>query len=177
MMLFLLTILLTACTVRQYYAYPNLICSEEQVRELKKTHDLVAYAEYDVYPTDAEKVVGYVKNRNPGVGFESFKDTLLERLVDGEWVQVSSYLPYFGSIGWGRLEYYPPKPELQYVNKQSFYMSNITESIEPGEYRIVLFTDIGAVYAPFRFVTPEEYAQLSTAGKIESRVTYLTPHD
>ena len=51
----------------------------------------------------------------------------------------------------------------------------IADEIEPGEYRMVFFSEIGPLYAPFRFVTPEEYAQLSAAGKIESRITYLTP--
>lgn len=181
-MLFLLAMLLTACGAGEEpaeeawtWAYPETIRNEEQLQELEEVLDLVVYTEYDIYPTDAEKIAGYIKNLNPGVGFMSFKDTLLERLVDGEWIQLNTTMPNFGLIGWGILEYDPPKPELQYVTKQSYYMPYIADEIEPGEYRMVFFSEIGPLYAPFRFVTPEEYAQLSAAGKIESRITYLTP--
>ena len=180
---YLFAVMLTACGAGEEpaeeaywtWAYPQTIRNEEELQELKEVLDLVVYTEYDVYPTDTETVAGYIKNLNPGVGFMVFKDMILERLSDGEWIQVNTTEPNFGLIGWGILEYDPPLPELQYVTRKSYYMPYVADEIEPGEYRLVIFSEIGPLYAPFRFVTPEEYAELSAAGKIESRVTYLTP--
>lgn len=63
------------------------------------------------------------------------------------------------SFGWGYASYDPPREDLQYEVKKRYFAKYVHGGIEPGEYRMVIFAGPRIIYVPFRFVTPEEYAE------------------
>lgn len=112
---------------------------------------LIAYTEYDVYPTDIDEIAGYVLNTNPGKVFFSFLYTLVEKYEDGEWVQLNYPLEEFGSFGFGFCGYNPPRPDHRHVTRKRYFVKDVAGGVEPGEYRMLLFTAKRVMYGPVPF--------------------------
>lgn len=135
------------------YGYPD--------RAEQDYDNLIAYMEQDVYPTDIDIIVGYIRDTNPGKSFFNWQYALVEKLENGEWVQLNyKNENILRSFGWGYATYDPPRSELQYETKKKYWLKYVVGGVTPGEYRMVIFAGTRILYAPFRFVTPEEYHSL-----------------
>lgn len=136
--------------------------------------NLIGYTEYDVYPTDVDEIAGYLVNTKPGKAFYTHLDTLVEKYEDGEWKQLNyRYLNYDQFFGFGYCGFNPHRADFNHITRQRYFVKYVVGDIEPGEYRMLIFTPFRTFYLPFRFVSPEEYETLLAEGKVESRVTEM----
>lgn len=108
--------------------------------------------EKDTYSKDTEEIVYTITNHNPGKGFYYFSLPYVE-FYDGEsWIRLAYYPPdYRQEAGRWNTCGVEGEPEMEFSTNGIFYPQSVTDGIQDGAYRLVIFVGDTWVSYQFRF--------------------------